>query len=178
MNAAGKKIEALLFSAGRPFKRSQLLKMLELDGDGLEEALKEIAVHLNDGGSGIKLFESESEVALVTDPEVSEFVRDYLKKDITGELTKPSVETLSIIAYRGPITKPEIEQIRGVNCSLILRNLQIRGLIDETDHREGARYTVSVKFLRHLGVESASALPSFEELNKDATINSLSAEVQ
>ncbi len=173
MNMNASKIEALLFSAGRPFGKSRLKKILELDDDGLEAALSDIAGHLNADASGVRLFVSEKEVALVTSPDVAEFVRDFLKKDMTGELTKPSVETLSIIAYRGPMTKPEIEQIRGVNCSLILRNLQIRGLIDEKEDREGPRYTVSIKFLRHLGVESVSALPSFDELNKDATINSL-----
>ena len=95
------------------------------------------------------------------------------------ELTRPSLETLTIIAYRGPITKPEIEQIRGINCSLILRNLALRGLIEEAD--DAARlqpvYTVSVKFLRHLGIHAASELPQYEDLHGNERIGKMLEEL-
>jgi len=67
---------------------------------------------------------------MTTAKESSEIVEKFLKEELTGEMTRPQLETLTIIAYRGPMTKMEIEQIRGVNCSLILRNLLMRGLVE------------------------------------------------
>ena len=79
-----------------------------------------------------------------------------------GELSRPSLEALTILAYRGPLTRPELEQIRGVHSSLILRNLLLRGLIEE---KEDARlgqplYSVTLDFLRHIGLASVEELPS------------------
>ena len=91
---------------------------------------------------------------------------------MSGELTPPSVETLTIIAYRVPITKPAIEQIRGVNCSLILRNLLIRGLIEEHEDKQRLQntYTISFEFLRHLGVDRVEDLPQYIELHADEIV--------
>ena len=165
MNTKVAQLEGLLFVAGKPLTLTRLAKELNATPDEIRSALDQVTEHLNHEGSGIRLFVTQREASLMTAPETAEFVRAYLKKDLTGELTRPSVETLAIIAYRGPITKPEIEQIRGVNCSLILRNLMIRGLVDEVESPEGSTYTVSMPFLRHLGVTSMDALPDFAVLS-------------
>lgn len=171
-----KQLEALLVASGKPYKPAHLVKVLSTTPEELDRALGEVADHLNQASSGLKLFQSETEVAIVTDPEVSDFIAEVLQKDLTGELTKPSLETLTIIAYRGPVTKPEIEQIRGVNCSLILRNLMIRGLLDEQKNKQGLPvYSVSMAFLQYLGVKSVSALPSYKDLNTHAVLESLKA---
>ena len=96
-----------------------------------------------------------------------------------GELTRPSIETLTIIAYRGPITKPEIEQIRGVNCSLILRNLLMRGLVEESESVERLQpvYAISADFLRHLGLHAISDLPDYATLHGDEKISQLLREL-
>ena len=90
-------------------------------------------------------------------------------------MTQPSLETLTIIAYRGPITKPEIEQIRGVNCSLILRNLLIRGLIEEKEDKQRLQntYTISFDFLRHLGADRVEELPQYSDLHTDEVVGQL-----
>lgn len=173
------KIEALLFASGRPMDKTVLQKLSGVSLAEFTTALEDIARHLNSSTSGIKLFESEKDVALVTDPEVSDVVREHLRRDVMGELTKPSVETLAIIAYRGPVTKPEIEQIRGVNCTLILRNLMIRGLIDEI--REGKapeKYVVSIEYLKHLGASSVVDLPDYEDLNTHQLLGALQKQAE
>jgi segregation and condensation protein B len=106
-------------------------------------------------------------------------VRGFVKEDVSGELTRPSLETLTIIAYRGPVTKPEIEQIRGVNCSLILRNLLMRGLVEEREEasRLQPMYTVSSDFLRHLGLSSLSELPSYGEFHGNERIDKMLADL-
>jgi segregation and condensation protein B len=178
MNALAQQIEAILFAAGRAMTNKQLEKQLGVESKDLAEALDQVAKHLNSGQSGIRLYVTAKEVALMTEPGVAEAVRDFLKKDVTGELTKPSVETLAIIAYRGPISKPELEQIRGVNCTMILRNLMIRGLICREEGRMGERYTVSMEYLKHLGVTSVSELPDYTELNRDELLSTLTSQLE
>jgi len=168
------KIEALLFAAGKPMEKTVLQKLTGISDSEFETTLKSIAAHLNTETSGIRLFESEKDVALVTDPEVSDTVREHLRKDVMGELTRPSVETLAIIAYRGPVTKPEVEQIRGVNCTLILRNLMIRGLIDEIKvGKAPEKYAVSIEYLKHLGVSTSEELPDYPELHAHQMLDAL-----
>jgi segregation and condensation protein B len=82
---------------------------------------------------------------------------------------------LTIIAYRGPITKSEIEQIRGVNCSVILKNLMIKGLIESEPNKEkmSDEYNITVDFLKYLGINNAKELPNYEKLNTSETINTI-----
>ena len=99
--------------------------------------------------------------------------KDFLKDEINGELSQPSLEALTIIAYRGPISKLELEKIRGVNCSLIIRNLLLRGLIEEKFNKTKNEnyYTVTNDFIRFLGLNSLSDLPEYEKLNKLDALN-------
>jgi len=103
---------------------------------------------------------------LVTGVQNSELIKALVKDEKTGELSQPSLETLTIIAYRGPITKPILEQIRGVNCSLILRNLLIRGLIQEEKQGNGIVYFVTPELLKYLGLVSVNDLPNYEKLHQ------------
>ncbi|MBT7553409.1 SMC-Scp complex subunit ScpB, partial [bacterium] len=93
----------------------------------------------------------------------------------TGELSKPSLETLTIVAYRQPIAKEELEQIRGVNCSVILRNLLIRGLVEARESKGDLvpMYSVTIDFLRHLGIDSVEQLPDFAKLNSNENLQAL-----
>ena len=112
----------------------------------------------------------------MTAPTTTAVAQEFVKEEMTGELTKPSLETLTVIAYRGPVSKPELELIRGVNCSLILRNLLIRGLIEEiSDKQRGRRYQITMDFLKFLGVSSPSELPKYQELNAAEMLQQLLA---
>jgi segregation and condensation protein B len=107
-------------------------------------------------------------------------VATFLKEQRSGELTRPALETLTIVAYRGPVAKSEIDLIRGVNCSLILRILLIRGLITarEDQDRMVTLYEISFDFLRHLGIREVRELPQYHELHTDLKLQDFLKSVQ
>jgi len=164
------KIESLLFVSPKPLTAKNIFNFLKKQDkkiklEKVEQALQELIKEYNVEGKGINLMESQDQYQFVTSVENAEFIKKFNKDERTGELSQPSLETLTIVAYRGPITKVNIEQIRGVNCSLILRNLMIRGLID-IDEKEGTEiYKVTPDFLKFLGVNSVKELPEYEKLH-------------
>lgn len=169
------KLEAILFAIAKPIAITQLQKQLGVSLEILMEAIEVLRVQRNKPESGIHLFESNEQIQFVTNPEVSSDVAGFLKKEASGPLSRPTLETLAVIAYRGPVTKPEIEQVRGVNCSLILRSLLIRGLIEEQEDptRLQSVYTVSTDCLKELGLPSVEALERFEEFHTNEKIQEL-----
>ncbi len=172
-------IESILFASGKPVAISVLKKTLGVSDEVLSEVVFDLKSRFNANASGIHLIESDGKLQFVTNPAHAEIVKNFLNQEVIGELTRPSLETLTIIAYRGPITKPEIEQIRGVNCSLILRNLLMRGLVEETEDagRLQPVYSVSADFLRHLCIHSVSELPDYAALHGDEKISQLLREL-
>lgn len=163
------KIEALLFAAAKPLTVKKLAEFLEVTLKEIESALESIIVRLHTDSSGLRIVRTGNEVQIMTTPEAAKLVRDFLKDETTGELTKPQLETLTVIAYRQPITKPELEAIRGVNCSLIIRNLMMRGLVEVEEIKEKPLpvYRVTHDFLRFLGLTDIKELPDFEKLRAD-----------
>lgn len=160
-------LEALLFVSSKPFTIKGLAKLLATDEEKVEGWLDELSEIYNDSDRGVRVVRNGSDVQLLSSPDCRELVEEFLKEEITGELTRPQLETLTIVAYRGPISKPDIEQIRGINCTLILRNLEWRGLIEETDMStpEIPAYRVTMDFVRYLGLSSIEQLPQFEAMN-------------
>lgn len=169
------KIEALLFLSTKPMTFTRLSKILKVKSSEIESALKEMAETMNVDDRGIHLIMSEDAATLATNPTLAEELSELTKDDMQSELTRPQLETLTIVAYRAPITKAEIEHIRGVNCSIILRNLLMRGLVEETDDKQKLQpvYTLSSKMLRHLGIHTIEELPDFAELHENAKIDKL-----
>lgn len=163
------KIESLLFIAAKPLIIKKLADLIEVKEKEVEEAVRALKEKYNQKENGLQIMQQGRAVQLVTNPENSRLIKDYLKDETTGELTRPSLEALTIIAYRGPITKPELEQIRGVNCSLILRNLLMRGLIEVEEDRTRAQmvYRVTFDFMRFLGLRELSELPDYEKLRNN-----------
>lgn len=162
------KIESLLFVSHKPLSVKKIALHVTTSPKEAEECLHILMQKYQDReDNGILLVRNADQFRFVSSPRNTFMVQEYLKEDISGELTRPAVETLSIIAYRGSIAKSELEQIRGINCSLILRNLLIRGLIEtkEDKARMEKMYHVSFDFLEHLGVQSTSQLPDFERLS-------------
>lgn len=168
-------IESILFAAAKPVSKDQLRKQFAVSDETIEESIHDIQSRYNRATSGIHLLEQEGKVQFVTNPDASESVATFLKKDATSPLTKPSLETLTVIAYRGPVTRPEIEQIRGVNCGIILRNLLIRGYIEEEQDNTRLQmvYTVSMDFMRKLGLTHLEELPEFESFHNNQSIDQL-----
>lgn len=166
MNDLTSVLESILFVASKPLSISSIAKALEVGEGDVEGALSHIAEKYT-GVSGIHCIRVEDSVQLVTNPENASAVEKFVAKDILGELTRAQLETLTTIGYRGPITRPEIEEIRGVNCAVILRTLLIRDLIDEHESKDSIlpTYTISLTALRHLGVDAVEHLPDYTEIS-------------
>ena len=158
-------LESLLFLAAKPMSLKSLAKILNSSSQNLEPVLEELRLEYQ--GRGIQLARIGDEVQMTTSPDNAQLVEGFLKEEISGELTRPSLETLTVVAYRGPISKPELEMIRGVNCSLILRNLLLRGLVEEkTDPKtKMLKYSITFEFLRYLGLSEPKQLPDFQRLS-------------
>lgn len=171
------KIEAILFVATKPLTVRQLARAVEEEEAEVRRVLDVMAGVQNVDAHGIHLVRNGDEVQFATSPACAKLVEDYLAVELDPELTKPSVEALTIIAYRGPITKPEIETIRGVNCSLIVRNLLLRGLIVEQEDAVKMQpvYTLSTEALRYFGAHCAEELPDYADLHTNAKIEQLLA---
>lgn len=160
------KIESILFVASKPLSISTLARTVEKNEVEVEEAVDTLRMKYNHPESGIHLLVDGKNIQLSTNPEHGELIRGFLKQEIAGELTKAQLETLTVIAYRGPVSRGEIEQIRGINCAVILRNLLIRGLIEEQTHDTLVPlYAVSFEALSHLGIHSVQELPDYETLH-------------
>lgn len=160
------KLESLLFAAARPLKLSELSSLLKKDKVEIKKDLSNLADYYKNNQRGFQLINNGDKYQLSSSSENSDLVAKLLAEEVSGELSRPSLEALTIIAYKSPVTKIEIEKIRGVNCSLILRNLLIRGLIEEKydKQKQVAVYNVSLDFIRHLGINNCSDLPNYEKL--------------
>jgi len=122
-----KKLEAVLFYKAEPESLPRLAKVLGVSVQEVEEAAHALSAALSD--RGIKLLRINDAIELVTTPEGSDTLKEIQKEEVSRDLGKAGSETLSIILYRGPLTRSQLDYIRGVNSSFILRNLQVRGLV-------------------------------------------------
>lgn len=161
-------IETILFVASKPLSFKKIAKVLQVEENVALEALKELAAKYNQSESGIVLIQNNDDYQMVSNPDNKAAAENFLKAEVSGELTRPQLETLTVISYCGPITRPELDQIRGVNCSLILRNLMMRGLIKENDDNTSLlpKYEVTMEYLRHLGLNNITELPDYEKLHQ------------
>ncbi len=172
MNELSGKIEAILFLTARPVSFGKLAKMSSSKESEVKEAIELLSKARNTESSGVHVIVADGAVELATNPNFADILSSMSKEETEGELTRPQLETLTIVAYRGPVTKPEIEYIRGVNCSLILRNLLMRGLVVEKEDSNRLQnvYTISTEMLRHLGANKVSDLPDYGALHANAKI--------
>jgi len=172
MSRRTSQLESLLLVAGKPMPYATLAKMLKCSNDELKESIKVLEEKYNTDDSGVHLLVNDRKLQFSTNPSNKPLIAEFIKDETTGELTKPSLETLTIIAYRQPIAKEDLEQIRGVNCSLILRNLMIRGLVETHEERGGlaTTYSVTMDFLRFLGINKVEELPEFAKLNSSESL--------
>jgi len=167
------RIESLLFITNRPFKKSQLSKILEVNQDQIEEEIKNLISQYNLPSSGIIIIDNGEEVEMATSPENAGLIKGFLKKEINEELTPASLETISIIAYRGPISEEELSELRGVNCAIIIRHLLVKGLVSEKEENGKILYQVSLDFIRQLGIKSLEGLPDWQKLNRNISLSEL-----
>lgn len=158
-------LEALLFYYGEPMEVARIAKFLGMKpaaGEALIAAWS--AALAADPLRGLEAFRSGDAVQLVTKPTLKAVGEKLVKEEFREELTPAGLETLSLIAYLGPISRPRIDYIRGVNSSFTVRNLLMRGLLERehgSDKGHLYEYRVSMQFLKHLGVPSTGALPDY-----------------
>jgi segregation and condensation protein B len=166
--------EAVLFSLGAPIERRKLADTLEVDLRTLISVLDALDVSLE--GRGLMLQRHDDLVQLVTRPEASAAVRRLLNPEVPGRLSPAAYETLAIIAYRQPLTKAGIEEVRGVDCERVLEGLLARGLIEERGRLEAPGtprlFGTTIRFLQLLGVSRVEDLPGVAEA-EDANLAAL-----
>ena len=172
------KIESILFVASKPLATKKIAAVLKINEKEALGFLKDLQFKYNNAESGIAVLQNGDEWQMVASAENKETSENFLKSEVSGELTRPQLETLTVVSYCGPITKPELEQIRGVNCSLILRNLMLRGLVKENEDATNLlpAYEVTMDYLRHIGLHSLEELPNYAELHKHPYITSVGEE--
>lgn len=158
-------LESLLFISSRPIRARELAKFLEVDEKTIQDCLAGLAEEKKD--AGVVILENNGEYQMASQPKNSGPVKNFLNLELREKLTDATVEVLAIVAYRQPISKAEIEAIRGVNSQYSLRHLLIRGLIEKIPNPHDARsflYKTTTEFLQHMGLNSAKDLPEFEKL--------------
>ncbi len=157
-------IEAVLFYKATPQKKTTLQKMFALaDGEEWVTAVDTLRARLGKGAT--RLVETDTELALTTAPELSEFIESLRKNELKGDIGKAGAETLAIILYREPITRAEIDRIRGVNSSFILRNLLVKGLVEREAVGNSYQFRTTPTLLQHLSVTKKAELPRFSDFN-------------
>ncbi len=167
------KLESLLLVAAKPLSLKELNFLLSVEAKEIENSLRELADEYEQGDRGLRIISQADKYQLASSPDSAEIIKKFLQNETAGELTQPSLEALTIIAYRGPVSKFDLERIRGVNCSLIIRNLMLRGLIEEKfdKTRNENLYSASLEFVKFLGLSRLEDLPDFEALRNNPSLN-------
>ncbi|MCF7860416.1 SMC-Scp complex subunit ScpB [Patescibacteria group bacterium] len=178
MSHLSSQLEAILLVANKPVSLKELSKAVNVKAGETEKALNELSAEYENSERGWRLITAGSNYQLVSSGEHADLIKDFLKTEVSGELSQPSLEALTIIAYRGPVSKLELERVRGVNCSLIIRNLLLRGLIEESFDKQKNEnyYQVSLDFVRFLGLNSINELPDYNRLHSPESLEDLLAE--
>jgi segregation and condensation protein B len=163
-------VEALLFVADSPVSAGRLAEALQVTPGQVERALDDLEATY--AQRGLRLQRAGSRVQLITAPEIAPFIERFLGLEARTRLSRAALETLAIIAYRQPITRPEIEAIRGVGSDSVLRTLVSLGLIDEVGRAPTVGhpilYGTTFEFLQHFGLRSLEEMPPLEEAPIDA----------
>ncbi len=158
-------LEALLFVAAEPTPLSRLATALGLSQERVNIGLTQLSALCQD--RGIRLQRQRDTVQLVSAAEAADTIETFLGLDLTTKLSRAALETLAIIAYRQPATRPQIDAIRGVNSDGVMRTLLNRGLIEEVGRMEQAGrpilYGTTFEFLQYFGLTSLADLPSLTE---------------
>lgn len=171
MTELAARLEAILFHSGSPLPLAQIAHIAEFGEEETLAALNMLEDKLKE--RGIRLMRHDNLFMLAVAPEQSETITRLAKEELETKLTRAAVETLAVIMYRNPVSKPEVDYIRGVNSAMILRNLMIRGLIDRDPHPVDRRtfvYKPSLDLLRFLGIASQEELPDYVQKRKSLDV--------
>jgi segregation and condensation protein B len=163
------KLEALLFVAAEPVSTAQLSAALDVAPSVIERGLNELDASLS--SRGLRLQRHAGRVQLTTAPQLAELVERFLGLEATTHLSRAALETLAIIAYQQPVTRPHIDAIRGVNSDSMLKSLLNKGLILESGRADGPGrpilYSTTPEFLQHFGLNSILEMPALARAEED-----------
>lgn len=162
------KIEAVLFWKAEPVAVTKLAKLLSVTADEIKKTFPVLEEKLK--GRGVVLVCKDDEVTLRTSSDASSLIESLAKEELTRDLGKAGLETLSIVLYQGPISRREIDYVRGVNSNFILRNLLVRGLVEKIDNPKDQRsflYRPTFDLLSLLGLSHTDDLPEYASVRKE-----------
>lgn len=160
-------IESLLLYEGSALSINDIVKTLGVKKETAVDAITELKESL--AGRGIVLIENGANYMLATHPEMQPVFEKLRKQELERELSKAALETLTVIAYRSPITKTQIDYIRGVNSHFSLRNLMVRGLIEKLETKGEDQYIPSTDTLSFMGISGSVDLPDYEHVQQEFT---------
>lgn len=153
-------LESILFVADQPVEVMHLRKVLDIPTEALEDLLSILVEDYKD--RGIRIARLKDRVRMVTAPESATYVQAFLGLEQTVRISAAALETLAIVAFKQPVTRSQVEAIRGVNSDGVIATLEGRGLIEEVGQQEGAGrpllYGTTMAFLQHFGLESLDEL--------------------
>ena len=165
-------IEALLFVSGNPLTLDRLTSIFEAEAtqEQIVEQVRALQGEYSDRGAGIMLSEVAGGYQLATRPEHFGWIRKFKAVKVSSKLSKPALETLAIVAYKQPITRTEVEAVRGVNIGGIMRNLMERRLVKIVGKKDvpgkPMMYGTTLDFLQYFGLKDLSALPTLKEFQE------------
>lgn len=169
MNEKCAKIEAILFACGDFVDIGKVADFLKISKKEMKEEVTTLKDFYENSRNGLQIISKGNTIQLVSNSRFGKEIASFLNKRVNEPLTKVALEVLSIIAYRGPMTRAQIDHIRGVNCSFMIRNLAIRGLIEKQDNPTNSRsylYSTSHDFLKSMGLTNIEKLPDYKLLSK------------
>jgi len=159
-------VEAILFVTGNAVEKKEICRAMELTEGELEETLDALESGYDFDRRGLRLLRFGAHVQLATRPDYAPYVEKLLQPVQKQSLSQAVMETLAVIAYRQPVTKAEIEQVRGVKCDYSVQSLMTKGLIEEVGRKEALGrpilYGTTDAFLRHFCISSLSELPEID----------------
>ena len=164
-------IESILFVAGEPLPKAELMRVFSLTALELNAALADLAAELADNKRGIRLFLTDDTVQLVTAPDYNEWLVKLLAPPQEKNLSDSMMETLSAIAYRQPVTRADIEAVRGVRCEYAVAQLLKQGFIKELGRKDVVGrpmlFGTTDAFLRRFGLHSIDELPPMPTVEEE-----------
>ena len=163
------KLEALLFVSAEPVAIAQLASALDVSASVVERGLNELGASLLT--RGLRLQRNAGRVQLTTAPELAATIETFLGLEATTQLSRAAMETLAIIAYQQPVTRPQVDSIRGVNSDAMMKSLLSKGLIQESGRADTPGrpilYSTTPEFLQHFGLGSLVELPPLDTRSEE-----------
>ena len=164
-------IEAILFFKGEPVSIDFLVETLKVPKEKVVEGIAILEQQL--AGRGVRIVQTNNKVEIRTAPEFSECIESMVKEELQKDLGKAGLETLAVVLYRGPVTRAQVDYIRGVNSTYMLRHLLVRGLIEKIPNPSDSRsylYQTTHELLGHLGITNIHEMPEYDRVREGVEI--------